>query len=260
MAVTTAAVIGIGTGLASAGQSFTQAAQQKRAAEQARKEQERLMADARKKAEKDFYAGLNVPLDAFGEQYRQNIAGQQQTLQALQEGDTRNLVAGVGGVTAAAAQAAEGTRIGMADALYENRKMKADAQENLKQQLIQMDVGQAADESQRERDLLEARNASIQSGIQGIGMVGQGLNTLAPLYGKQGGLRRAEKIADADKFDMSKVTASAGGELSRAQILNTLKKQGFTGKDTRLMVNKGQFGDDFYKIFKGLYVPPTQTK
>jgi len=117
MAVTTSAVIGIGTGLASAGMSFGQAAQQKRIAAKAKADQQQLMKAARARAEKDFYAGLNVPLDAFGEQYRQNLAGQQQSLQALQEGDTRALVGGVGALTAAGAQANEATRIGMADSL-----------------------------------------------------------------------------------------------------------------------------------------------
>ncbi len=252
MAVTTAAVVGIGTGLASAGMSFSNAAKQKRMAREAKRDQDQLMKAARAKAEKDFYQGLNVPLDAFGEQYRQNIAGQQQALQALQEGDQRNLAGGVGALTAAGAQANEATRIGMGEALYENRKMKADAQENMKQQLIQMDVGQAADAAQRERDMEEARAASIQSGIAGIGQAASSLASIAPLYGKSGGQARAEKLYD--NLDTSSITSAAGGELSRAQTINTLRSQGFTGKQARGFLNDpGSFD---YSIFQGMYKAP----
>ena len=253
MAVTTAAVIGIGTGLASAGMSFSNAAKQKRIAEQAKEDQKRLMADARKKAEKDFYAGLNVPLDAFGEQYRQNIAGQQQTIQALQEGDTRNLAAGVTGLTAAAAQGTEGTRIQMGQALYDNRKMKADSKQNINQQLLQMDVGEAADEAMRERDALEARAASIQQGFQGIGQAAQSLGSVADLYGKSGGQRRAERLYSG--IDQNAVNKAAGGQLSRAQTINALRNQGYSGKEARQLLRGDTMFD--YSIFDGLYVPPS---
>ncbi len=257
MAVTTAAVIGIGTGLASAGMSFSDAAKQKRAANKAAQDQKKLMADARQKAEKDFYAGLNVPLDAFGEQYRQNIAGQQQTIQALQEGDTRNLVGGVANLTAAAAQGAEQTRIGMGEALYDNRKMKADSRQNINQQLLQMDVGAAADESMRERDLLEARAANIQSGIAGVGQAAQGIASLAPLYGRSGGQGRAERLFS--EIDTDQVSKAAGGNLTRAQTINALRKQRYSGKDTRDIIRKK--AEDFdYSIFSGLYTPPAGPK
>jgi len=255
MAVTTAAVIGIGTGLASAGMSFSDAAKQKRAANKAAQDQKKLMADARQKAEKDFYAGLNVPLDAFGEQYRQNIAGQQQTIDALQ-GDSRNLVGGVANLTAAAAQGAEQTRIGMGEALYDNRKMKADSRQNINQQLLQMDVGAAADESMRERDLLEARAANIQSGIAGVGTAAQGIASLAPLYGRSGGQGRAERLFS--EIDTDQVTEAAGGNLTRAQTINALRKRGYSGKDTRNIIRKKEDFD--YNIFSGLYTPPAGPK
>tara|TARA_R110000782_G_scaffold9277_4_gene29948 strand:+ start:272 stop:1042 length:771 start_codon:yes stop_codon:yes gene_type:complete len=255
MAVTTAAVVGIAGGLASAGMSFKSAADQKRQANQARSDQKRLMADARQKAEKDFYAGLNVPLDAFGEQYRQNIGGQQQVIQSLQEGDTRNLIGGVAGVTAAAGQGTENTRIAMGQELYDNRKMKADSKQNVNQQLLQMDVGAAADESMRERDLLEARAANIQGGFAGIGQVAQGIDGLTDLYGKSGGQGRAERLYSG--LDQSQVSAAAGGELSRAQQVNRLRGMDYTGKQTRQMLRGKAGGEQFdYRIFDNLYVAP----
>jgi hypothetical protein len=68
MAIGTAATIGVGVSAISSGLSFKQAADQSRMASKARKASEKLVADARQKAEKDYYEGLNVPLDAYGEQ------------------------------------------------------------------------------------------------------------------------------------------------------------------------------------------------
>ncbi|MAO23180.1 MAG: hypothetical protein CMJ25_20700 [Phycisphaerae bacterium] len=253
MAVTTAAVVGIGSGLASAGMSFSQAAQQKRASSKAIAEQKKLQASARQRAEKNFYQGLNVPLDAYGEQFRQNTANQQQTIQALQEGDQRNLQGGIGALTAAGAAANEQTRIGLGEALYENRKMKADAQNTINQDLKSMDMGQAADQAAMARDADQARVAAINSGISGIGTAASSLASLAPLYGKTGGMKRAETISDG--LTMQNITDAAGGELSNAQIKNVLRKQNFTGKETRGFL-RNKFEDFDYSIFNNMYTPP----
>ena len=252
MAVTTAAVVGIGSGLASAGMSFSQAASASRASANAIKEQKKLQADARERAEKNFYQGLNVPLDAYGEQFRQNTANQQQTIQALQEGDQRSLQGGVGALTAAGAAANEQTRIGLGEALYENRKMKADAQNTINQDLKSMDMGQAADQAAMARDADQARVAAISSGISGIGTAASSLASIAPLYGKTGGMKRAEALYDG--LDATSIEAAAGGQLSAAQIKNTLRQQDFSGKQTRGFLKDNQTFD--YSLFKGMYTPP----
>mgnify|MGYP003640582910 CR=1 FL=1 len=251
MAVTTAAVIGIGSGLASAGMSFSQAASASRASANAIKEQKKLQADARERAEKNFYQGLNVPLDAYSEQFRQNIAGQQQTIQALQEGDQRSLQGGVGALTAAGAAANEQTRIGLGEALYENRKMKADAQNTINQDLKSMDMGQAADQAAMARDADQARVAAISSGISGIGTAASSLASIAPLYGKTGGMKRAEALYDG--LDATSIEAAAGGELSAAQIKNILRQQDFSGKQTRGFLRDNTTFD--YSIFDKMYKP-----
>ncbi len=252
MAVTTAAVVGIGSGLASAGMSFSQAAQQKRAASKAIAEQKKLQASARERAEKNFYEGLNVPLDAYGEQFRQNIANQQQSIQALQEGDQRSLQGGIGALTAAGAAANEQTRIGLGEALYDNRKMKADAKDNINQDLKLMDIGQAADQAAMARDAEQARVAAISSGISGIQTAASSLASVTDLYGKSGGQKRAETLYDG--LSMDAIEAAAGGALSKAQIQNTLRKQNFTGKETRGFLKDNQTFD--YSIFKNMYTPP----
>jgi len=140
------------------------------------------MDNARKNAQKNFYEGLNVPLDAFGQQYEQNMALQQQQIESLATGDARNLAAGIGGVGAVAAAGAEKTRIGMQSDLYSNAVMKADAKEGINARLIGMDVDQSKDESQREKDMLEARAKSMKSGFKGVGQFASSVGYLQPLF------------------------------------------------------------------------------
>ena len=86
------------------------------------------MKEARERAETNFYQGLNVRMDAFGEQYRQNLANQTQQIEALQDADPRLLAAGIGKVAAPGTEAAEKTRIGMQQDLMELDEKKADAE------------------------------------------------------------------------------------------------------------------------------------
>jgi hypothetical protein len=170
------------TGLASFGMGLSNAAKAREAQAKAEKESKLLMAEAEKKAEKNFYEGLNVPLDAFNAQFEQQLQQQQQGLQALQEGDARAVASGVGRVGALAGQQGEQTRIAMGEALYANNKMKADAKQAVNQQLIKMNVGQAADENARQRDAMRQENQAMQQGMKGLGSALSAGNDMVKLY------------------------------------------------------------------------------
>lgn len=228
MAVTTAAVVGIGTGLASAGMSFSNAAKQKRAQKKAEQDAANMMKQARRRAEIDYYEGLNVPLDAFEAEREANIAADMQAVQALQEGDARSLAAGVGRIGAQQATEAEKTRIAMADEMFNLDKMKADSKQQINQQLIGMDVGQARDAQMRARDAEEARAAMLQQGIQGIGQAAGSAASLEPLY----------KQSQADK----KIAGFANqkpANMSDAEWVKILDSQDFTRKQN----SKNMFWD-----------------
>ena len=91
-----AAGVGVAAALGGGAMSFAQAGKARRQAEDAQRKSEKLMREARDRATKNVYDKLQVPLDAFGEQYRQGLATQTQQVQALQEGDARGLAAGIG--------------------------------------------------------------------------------------------------------------------------------------------------------------------
>lgn len=187
MAAVTAAVVGIGTGLASTGMSFANAAKQKRLQEEADREAKKAMKDARKRAEKDYFEGLNVPLDAYEAEFEQNLAVAKQNTEALQEGDARALAAGVGRIGATAAQQAEDTRIAMGEEISDLRATKAQSKDAINQQLMEMDVAYAREQNQRKNEAEAKRAQAIQQGIAGIGQTVGAIGDAAPLFKKKGG-------------------------------------------------------------------------
>ena len=180
------------TGLASFGMGLGNAAKARNAQAKAERESKLLMEDAERKAEKNFYEGLNVPLDAFNAQFEQQLQQQQQGLQALQEGDARAVASGVGRVGALAGQQGEQTRIAMGEALYANDKMKADSKERVNQNLIDINVGGAADASARARDQRKLEQAGMQTAVGGLqSVVGAGKDII-----KTYGMNKADRISN----------------------------------------------------------------
>jgi len=184
MAAVTASVVGIATGLASAGMSFSQAAKASDAESKALKASEELMEEAKKEAEVRYLEGLNVPLDGYDEEARANLQAQQQGLQALQEGDPRNLAAGVGRVGAAATLTNEGIRNDKNRELYDLEKAQVLEQQAIGQDLKDMAVGAAADQQMISRDAAENKAAAQQSAFAGIGQAASSAASLVPLYAK----------------------------------------------------------------------------
>jgi len=232
MAVVTAAVVGIAAAGASAAQGFKAAADAKKAAEAADKAAAKAMSEAKAKAEVDMYAGLNVPLDAYESEFENQIAGQKQAIEALQEGDSRALASGVGRVGAAQTAAGEQTRIAMGEEISDLNKMKADSKDAINQQLIGMDVAYAKEQNQRMRDAEAARAQGISQGIQGVAGVVQGVGSLAPLYGQSGADRRGSKLAK--QFADQK---PAG--MTDAQWAAKLGEQGYSRKEYKSIKNQG---------------------
>ena len=146
MAVTTAAVIGVAASAGGAINSFSQSAKQGRKSEEAEAAAKKAMAAAKAKAEKNFYAGLNVSTEAYDAAFQNNLQAQTQNIQALQEGDSRNLAAGVGLVQQASDASTNTTRLALQKDLEANEKMKADAKDAINQDLKRIDLGYAKDQ------------------------------------------------------------------------------------------------------------------
>jgi hypothetical protein len=231
MAVTTAAVVGIGTAVASTAKSFSEASKQKRLMEDANKEASKLMADARKRAEKDSFEGLTVPTEAYEAAFETTLAANQQQVEALQEGDARALAAGVGRVGANTEAAAEKTRQEMGQDLFNVQKFKAQSKENIKQQLMAFDVAGSKDAKLRAAQAEEAAAKATKEGIAGIGKSMTAIGSAAPLFG--GGdldLEIAEgSVLPEDELDESKMSLIderyEGGGFNLLEILGLGKRR-----------------------------------
>ena len=230
MAVTTAAVVGIATGVASTAKSFSDASKAKKAQDAANKEAARLMGDARKRAETNYFEGLQIPLDAYEKAFETTLTADRQMVEALQEGDTRALAAGAGRVGATAREGAEKTRIAMGQDLFNLDKTKAQSRENVKQQLIGMDVGAAKDAKAEAAYQEQLRAARIQQGIQGIGQVASTVGANAALF------------SGAGAVDPSQVPGGGGGDGFRAmEIQNPTEGLGAGGE--RLITDEMIYGN-----------------
>jgi len=184
MAVTTAAVVGFAASAGGAVQSFSQAAKQGRMAEDAATASKKAMAEAKAKAEKNFYAGLNVSTEAYDKSFENNLATQQQNIQALQEGDPRNLAAGVGLVQQSSDATTDNTRLALQKDLEANAKMKAQAKDAINQDLKKIDLGYAKDQELVAKESAAASAAAMSQGISGVVNTAGKLATMAPLFGK----------------------------------------------------------------------------
>ena len=174
--------IGALSGLASFGMGIDSMITARRKQAEAERKNKQLMDEAKRMAEKDFYAGVNVPLDAFNKQFEETLQQQQQSLQALQEGDARSVAAGVGRVGALAGEQGEKTRIALGEALYQNNKMKADSKQNINQQGIDINVGMAQDESLRAKDANRQASQAMAGAQEGLASGVQGAAGMIPGY------------------------------------------------------------------------------
>jgi len=253
------AAIGLGLSAAGTGVSFAQAAKAKREQKNAMREQRALMEKAKQRAEKNFYETLNVPIDAFDNQYKQNQQVAAQALAALQQGDARNLAAGMGGLQQAATQANEVVRTGMQDALYENQNMKAKAKDQLNQQLLDMEVGAAADAAQIARDYGRDYAAGIQGGIASAAQAAQSASQLVPLFGTSKTDRAAntldtrfgsdEDLAKTIEKDDDGNIIGGGTGLTRQSRIDKLRKLQLTPREVRQVSDGQTLNVDKFKEF-----------
>jgi len=152
----------IGMGVAAAaniGMSLVEASKQKELQRAADREVEKAAAEQERLLSQNFFEGLQVPMQAYDREFRETTAQQQQAMSALQEGDPRLLLGGVGKVQAVAAEQEAKTR----DAL--GKDLFAGAQ-------------------QASADAAAARLQNQQKALGAGGDLIKGLGSLVPEYSK----------------------------------------------------------------------------
>jgi hypothetical protein len=179
----------IGMGVAAAaniGLSLVEASKQKelqraadRQAEKSAAEQERLMSQ-------NFFEALQVPMEAYDREFRETTAQQQQAMAALQEGDPRLLLGGVGKVQAIAAEQEAKTRDALGQDLFDLGKLQAQEAGQTADQLANLEGQRLAGAQEASAAAQMAKLQNQQRAISAGGDLLKGLGGLIPEYSDTG--------------------------------------------------------------------------
>jgi len=154
-------------------------------------------AAAIKSIEVNRMEGVQIPLDAFQLQTTGVLAGQQQAIQALQEGGQRAVIGGVGRVQASGDQGLERIRQAMQQAIMTRDMAVAENQTSIDRSLANINLGRAAGAQERSREQEMIGNLRIQAGAKDLGSSIANFIGNKSLYGNKGG----EGLPDPQSVD-----------------------------------------------------------
>ena len=183
MAVTTAAIASVVIAGTSAGMSFGQARQQRKLGEEAKRDAQKAMAEARKALDVNAYDQLAVQKEPYELQREALLSQGALATQAGVEGD-RGAAATAGRVQAAMNTAQGDVRTGMGKELSDLAKLSAEEDARNRDIGIQLNLEDVAGAQQAMADSAVARSQAIKSGMEQAGAAVQGAIDLAPLYGQ----------------------------------------------------------------------------
>jgi hypothetical protein len=206
MGLTTA--LAIGTQVASAVGSFQNARQAVKLREKADKEAAKYLEKAASRIEKDFYAGLNVPVEAFENELLNNLQTTTTAVEALQEAGARELLGGVGKVSAVQAGVAEQARIAQGEKLFELEKTKAKNRDAMNQQMLQLEVQAEKDRVRRLQDSQEARATFNQQGFTSLANAAMTGLEAQNLYRKSADDRKLAKYLEKNNITPQQYAAN----------------------------------------------------
>jgi hypothetical protein len=181
MAATTAAVVGIVSGVAGTAMSFAQAAKQQQNIRSAQAKADQAMQEARKKLEVNYYDQLAIQKEPYELQREALLSSGAQAIQAAQEGD-RGAAAAAGRVQMAQTEAQSGVRTAMGKELMDLERLSATEESRLRDIGIQLDMGEIAGAQQAMSDAEQAKAAAMAQGFQGIGQTAQAVSSAVPLF------------------------------------------------------------------------------
>lgn len=196
-------------------------------------------AEAIKNIEVNRMEGVQIPLDAFELQSRDLVAGQQQGVQALQEGGQRAIIGGLGRLQASEQQGLERIRQAMQQDLTGRDMAIAENQTKIDQSLAGIQLGRAAGAQARSREQEMIGNLRIQSGVKDLG------SAAAKFIGSQG-LFKNQGIGDQP--DRQDVTSTATQSIPEYSI-PALSSDSMTDMDRYLQMLQATGGSlDLNKI------------
>ena len=193
------ALSAVGTGL-----SFSQAAKQRRLAQQAADEAEVAINNARVIASKNVAEQAQIPMQAYEQGFRQRQVLQKDIMNSLQGADTRSLAAGVGGVAQAGMQAQQRQQATQEQALAERQNAIIEGEQERDKTLLGLETAQGTGAMQAAAQASNASARALQSGAKSLA---KGLQTaysdeeINPLYGKSlGDVSKGEYSGAVERY------------------------------------------------------------
>lgn len=220
MAATTAAIASTAASLGGSYMSFRQAAQQRRLQGEAREAAEKMIQEARKRADQNVYEGLSVNKEPYNRMREDLIS---QSAEALRAGIESDRGAGAVAGRILMAQNVAGRNIAEAQALEQSKinELVAGEEGRLQDYLASLSEMEAEGAQMAEAQAQQAAAQATAQGFTGLTSAIGSASELLPLYYKSQGAKGYEKLSQQ----------ALGGGLSQEQFQNELV--GLASKDPR---------------------------
>jgi hypothetical protein len=216
----TASTIAAGTAVAATAatttMSFVQAGKQKKAMQQAQKDADEAMQEARKKLEVNVYDKLAIQKEPYDLQREAMLSQGAQAIQAGVESE-RGAAATAGRVQMAANEAQAGIRTAMGQDLQQLEMLSAQEEGRLRDIGVQLDLEEVAGAQLAAANAQELQAQALQQGMEGVTSIGSQLEKQAPTFGKTSTARQNKKLADTLTQDFN---------LSQPNIQQNIASQG----------------------------------
>lgn len=190
MAIATSTAIGLGIAAASTaasvGMNLSAAAKQSKAADAAQQAASEAAAAAEAEYQKEFMGGVKLPMEAYQQAGREGTAQQMQSLQALQEADTRSLAAGVGKVQAEATNQQAGVTEQMRKDMLSLESAQAEEKMANRDQIAKMNQDRVIGAQTASANAEAARANALASAVSSVGNLAGQASQAATLYDKTG--------------------------------------------------------------------------
>ena len=215
-ASTIAAGVGVATTAATAGLSFAQAGKQKKAMQQAQKDADEAMQEARKKLEVNVFDKLSIQKEPFELQREALLSQGAQAIQAGVESE-RGAAATAGRIQMAQQEGQAGIRSAMGQELQQLEMLSAQEEGRLRDIGVQLDLEEVAGAQLAAANAQELQAQALQQGMEGVTSLGTQLADQAPTFEKTAVGRQTQKLSDTLTKDFG---------MNQAGIQQTLASKG----------------------------------
>ena len=191
-AATIASGVGVAATAATTGMSFVQAGKQKKAMQQAEKDADAAMQEARKKLQVNVYDKLAIQKEPYELQREAMLSQGAQAISQAIETDPRSLAATAGRVQLAQNEGQAGIRTAMGQDMQQLEMLSAQEDSRLRDIGVQLDLEEVAGAQLAAANAQELQAQAVQQGMAGVTSIGSKLADSVPLFTRD---RAAEKTA-----------------------------------------------------------------